>query len=130
MLSRKQERAMFVVKPLADGAEPRVFISSAAANEWAQYGAYDEWGAEVSEIHWVEKQCSREEAVAMVIAGKSEKRATVHRRMTAQEKERLKAAEIRDWERRQTGGHTLPPYSEDSAFGKLMRFFGKKNGAR
>jgi hypothetical protein len=52
MLGGKQEAQVFVVKPLADSAEPRAFLSPKAATEFAEYGAYSEFGAEVSEIHW------------------------------------------------------------------------------
>jgi hypothetical protein len=91
---------MFVVVPLDDEAEPKPFLSAKAAKEWAETGAFQEFGVEQSEIHFVDGEVSKAEAIAAVKAGKSEKRATVHRRMSAHEIEvnsrREAEAELRD----------------------------------
>jgi hypothetical protein len=76
---------MFVVVPLDDEAEPKPFLSAKAAREWAETGAFQEYGVERCEIHFVDGEVSKDEAIAAVQAGKSEKRATVHRRMSAHE---------------------------------------------
>jgi hypothetical protein len=91
---------VYVVKPLADLAELRVFISPTAAQEWAETGAYAEFGAQASELHWIEGMCSPAQATELVRSGKSEKRATVHRRITPREIDENKAAERRAWERK------------------------------
>ena len=110
---------MFVVKPLADSAEPRAFLSPKAATEWAEYDAYSEFGAEVSEIHWVEGKCSPDEAIEAVRSGKSEKRATVHRKMSPKEIAELTAAQRRDWERKKNSwSHT--PISEKSPWFRIL----------
>ena len=93
---------MFVVKPLEDSAELRAFLSPKAAKEWAEYHAYSEFGAEVSEIHWVEGKPSPDEAIEAVRSGKSEKRATVHRKMTPKEIDEVRAAAQRRERQRET----------------------------
>jgi hypothetical protein len=82
---------MFIVKPLIDQAEPidqrklKVFRTAKGANEYAQTGAYAETGVHICEVHWVGDDLDDEQAVATVGAGKSEKRATIHRRLSASE---------------------------------------------
>jgi hypothetical protein len=78
---------MFVVKPLMEDADPRAFSSLAAANEYAKTGVFLDCGCEQSEIHFVDGEVSADEAVAAVKDGRSEKRAVVHRRMSADEVE-------------------------------------------
>jgi hypothetical protein len=78
---------MFVVKPLMEDADPRAFLSLAAANEYAKTGVFLDCGCEQSEIHFVDGEVSADEAVAAVKDGRSEKRAVVHRRMSADEVE-------------------------------------------
>jgi hypothetical protein len=119
---------MFVVKPLVDLAEPRAFLSPKAATEWAEYQAYSEFGAEVSEIHWVECKCSPDEAIEAVRSGKSEKRATVHRKMSPKEIAELTAAKRREWERKQNSwAHT--PITEESPWYRILGLH-KKHGAK
>jgi hypothetical protein len=72
-----RRRAMFVVKPLVDGAEPKCFLSPAAAKKYAETDAFREWEAEECEIHFVEGKVSPQEAVLAVKAGLSEKRAKI-----------------------------------------------------
>jgi hypothetical protein len=48
-------------------------------------GVFEDCGCEQSEIHFVDGDVSPDEAVAAVKDGRSEKRATVHRRISAQE---------------------------------------------
>jgi hypothetical protein len=78
---------MFVVKPLMEDADPRAFLSLAAANEYAKTGVFLDCGCEQSEIHFVDGEVTADEAVAAVKDGRSEKRAVVHRRMSADEVE-------------------------------------------
>ena len=78
---------MFVVKPLMEDTDPRAFLSLAAANEYAKTGVFLDCGCEQSEIHFVDGEVSADEAVAAVKDGRSEKRAVVHRRMSADEVE-------------------------------------------
>jgi hypothetical protein len=85
MLSAKLEVMMFVVKPLMEDAERRVFLSPEAANEYAETGVFQDCGCEQSEIHFVDEEVTADEAVAAVKAGRSEKRSIVHRRMSAEE---------------------------------------------
>ena len=86
---------MFVVRPLMEDAELRVFLSLAAANEYAETGVFQDCGCEQSEIHSSMGNVSAEDAVVSVRAGNSEKRATVHRRMSAREIE-VNSADLRD----------------------------------
>jgi hypothetical protein len=74
---------MFVVKPLMQDADLRAFLSSAAANEYAETGVFQDCGCEQSEIHFIDGDVTADEAVAAVRDGRSEKRAVVRRRMTA-----------------------------------------------
>jgi hypothetical protein len=76
---------MFVVKPLMQDADLRTFLSPNAANEYAETGVFQDCGCEQSEIHFVDGEVTADEAVAAVKDGRSEKRAIVHRRMTAEE---------------------------------------------
>jgi len=76
---------MFVVVPLIDGAEPRPFLTAKAAKEWAETGAFQEFEAEQSEVHFIDGDVSKEEAIAAVKDGRSEKRATITRRVSARE---------------------------------------------
>ena len=78
---------MFVVKPLMEDADLRAFLSLAAANEYAKTGVFLDCGCEQSEIHFVDGEVTADEAVAAVKDGRSEKRAVVHRRMSADEVE-------------------------------------------
>ena len=91
---------MYVVKPLMEGTDLRAFLSPAAAKEYAETGVFQECGCERSEIHYVDGEVSSDEAKAAVQAGRSEKRVTIHRRMSAREIEvssRLDAlAELRE----------------------------------
>jgi len=80
---------MFVVIPLIDQAKPKAFRTAKGANEWAQTGAFAETGADKCEVHWVGEDLSEEQAIAAVKFGSSEKRATVHRRLSAAEIEEL-----------------------------------------
>ncbi len=80
---------MFVVLPLIDQAEPKVFRSAKGANEWAQTGAFAETGADKCEVHWVEDAMNEMQAIAAVKGGSSEKRATIHRRLSAAEIEEI-----------------------------------------
>ncbi len=91
---------MFVVKPLMQDADLRAFLSPAAANEYAESGVFQDCGCEQSEIHFVDGQVTADEAIAAVKEGRSEKRNTVHRRMTADEIEtaRLDALAERELE--------------------------------
>jgi hypothetical protein len=84
-MSGQQETMMFVVKPLMQDADLRAFLSPAAANEYAETGVFQDCGCEQSEIHFVDGEVTADEAVAAVKNGRSEKRAIVHRRMTAEE---------------------------------------------
>jgi hypothetical protein len=77
---------MYVVKPLIDQAEPKVFCTAKGANEWAQTG---ETGADICELHWVGDDLSMKQAVAAVKAGRSKKLATIHRRLSAFDIEEL-----------------------------------------
>ena len=76
---------MFVVKPLMQDADLRAFLSPSAANEYAETGVFQDCGCEQSEIHFVDGQVTADEAIAAVKEGRSEKRNTVHRRMSADE---------------------------------------------
>src|SRR5260370_31216537 len=50
---------MFVVVPLIDGAEPRPL------KEWAETGAFQEFEAEQSEVHFVAKTCTSQESAEL-----------------------------------------------------------------
>jgi hypothetical protein len=85
MIGGQQERMMFVVKPLMQEADLRAFLTPAAANEYAETGVFQDCGCEQSEIHFVDGDVTADEAVTAVKDGRSEKRAIVNRRMTADE---------------------------------------------
>ena len=72
---------MYVVKPLIDEAEPKAFRTAKAAIEWAQTGAFEETRADKCEVHWVD-DLNEKRTIAVVKAGLSEKRATIHRRQS------------------------------------------------
>lgn len=76
---------MFVVKPLMEEDGLRAFLSPKAAKEYAETGVFQDCGCQESEIHFVDGEVSAEEAIAAVRNGNSEKRATVHRSMSANE---------------------------------------------
>lgn len=75
---------MYVVKPVDAHGELRPFLSPKAANEWAQTGAYQEYGADICEIYTVD-DASKEEAIEIVRTGRAGKPLRVHRRLTARE---------------------------------------------
>jgi hypothetical protein len=84
---RDLETIMFVVKPLMQDADLRAFLNPVAANKYAEIGVFQDCGCEQSKIHFVDGEVTADQAVAAVKAGRSEKRAIVHRRLTAEESE-------------------------------------------
>jgi hypothetical protein len=83
----------FVVKPVDSDGELRAFLSPKAANEWAQTGAYQEYGTDICEIYTVDCE-SKEEAIEKVATGQAgEPSARVYRRLTAREIEAEELAE-------------------------------------
>jgi hypothetical protein len=87
MLGGKSEAEMFVVKPLMEDADLRAFLSPTAANEYAEAGVFQDCGCEQSEIHFVDGEVTADEAIQAVMDGRSETRAIVRRRMSAEELE-------------------------------------------
>jgi hypothetical protein len=87
MLGGMSEAEMFVVKPLMEDADLRAFLSPTAANEYAEAGVFQDCGCEQSEIHFVDGEVTADEAIQAVRDGRSETRAIVRRRMSAEELE-------------------------------------------
>jgi hypothetical protein len=80
---------MYVVKPLIDDDELKVFGTSKAAKEYAETEAFATTGADKCEVHQVEDDLDPKQAVAAVKAGKSKLLVTIHRRLRASEIEVL-----------------------------------------
>jgi len=69
---------------LVNGHLKRGCLIPKAANEWAQSGAYQEFGADICEVYTVDA-ASKEEALGKVRMGQAGKIAREHRRLTAAE---------------------------------------------